>query len=710
MYDRLKKMKLQQRMMVTIMGAVLIVFATVMLIVISQSRIASIKSANNLMETQAYENANLIKAEVNTALGVTNTLATAFQGYEKYPVNARREIFNSMLQDCLKANPNFLCVWTVWEPNALDGRDKEFANTPSSDASGRFISSYDVSLGQIKMNISSDYETPGIGDYYLIPRQTKKITLAEPYKYSYTSGGKEFWETDIAVPIIKNDRVLGVVGVDLNLTAIQDLTNKVKLYETGYGMVASNQGVYIAHQRKDAVGQNVMQVSKDNGPLLAAIKNGQVFSQINYSKLLKKEVRRVYVPIHFSADIPPWSFGMAVPTEEVMAETYKMIYIFAGIGILAFIVFFLAVAVISRSISRPVTQAANHLEQLANYDLNAEMPVKFQAYRGEIGLLTRSIDDTTRNLRNLVTEIDSAAADMASSSHELTATAESVSDDMQSVSASTQEISAGLQTVSASVEQVTASSEEMAGSLKQLASEAHSGADIARQIESQAQQVEQESRAASDMLHNLYQDINAKLSQSIEEARVVDQISLLAETIAGIAEQTNLLALNAAIEAARAGEHGRGFAVVAEEVRKLAENSSVTVGTIKTLTADVQKSIKNLVGHASEVLEFINDKVSKDYEMMVKIGQRYAQDANTFYSLTDKVSSMSQYVLESVNEVSCAIESVAVTINESARGSQEIANGAEHTSQSLSEVVEFATRLANNAEQLDLLVSRFKLQ
>lgn len=183
----------------------------------------------------------------------------------------------------------------------------------------------------------------------------------------------------------------------------------------------------------------------------------------------------------------------------------------------------------------------------------------------------------------------------------------------------------------------------------------------------------------------------------------------MAQNIAGIAAQTNLLALNAAIEAARAGEQGKGFAVVAEEVRKLAEDSSVAVTNIQKLTHSVQTAINNLIKNSNQLLEFINTDVLNITNFMVDIGKQYKADADMINDTTADAKGKILEMLPSMQEIALAVEGVSATIEESTAGALEIAKGSEVAAQAAQEINESTRKLVQHADRLLHLIDQFKM-
>jgi len=117
----------------------------------------------------------------------------------------RREHVNFMLSSLMRKNPDFVGAWVVYEPNALDGRDAAFVNTPGSDSTGRFISYWTNDNGVIAQTALEGYAT---SDYYNTSLRTGREYLVEPY-YE-TIGGRQVLITSVTVPITKDGRVVGV--------------------------------------------------------------------------------------------------------------------------------------------------------------------------------------------------------------------------------------------------------------------------------------------------------------------------------------------------------------------------------------------------------------------------------------------------------------------------------------------------------------------
>lgn len=378
-----------------------------------------------------------------------------------------------------------------------------------------------------------------------------------------------------------------------------------------------------------------------------------------------------------------------------------------GIPLLAVVISLMIGIWIARMIANPLKKMLVSVQAVADGNL-AVKPLDATA-NDEVGQLAASFNTMTEKLHNLVKQVAQTAGKLNDASRELVTVAQDNSATMQEIAASTEEISAGLETVSASTQEISASSENMGANINQVSQTADEGVSIAKTVEQQALNLQQNAKSSSDTANGMYNDINARVTKAIEDAKIVDEISVMASSIASIAGQTNLLALNAAIEAARAGEQGRGFAVVAEEVRKLAEESAKVVGNIQELTHQVQDAIGILVGSGNELLHFIDNTVKKDYAAFVDVGQQYKQDANSFLSVTSGIGARMQQVLAEVTEVNKAIESVASTIVQSANGSEEIAKGTSDASCGIDTMKASADQLTIMAEELNHEVSKFKL-
>jgi DNA-binding CsgD family transcriptional regulator len=136
-----------------------------------------------------------------------------------------RRLFDEILRETLAQNPHYLGVWTVWEPNALDGRDKDFANAPHHDGTGRFIPFWNRGGGSIRVEPNLGYDLPGFGDWYLVPMQRRAETVMDPYEFP-VAGRSEFITSQVA-PIFFNGECVGAAGVDI---AVDDFVRPEGMY------------------------------------------------------------------------------------------------------------------------------------------------------------------------------------------------------------------------------------------------------------------------------------------------------------------------------------------------------------------------------------------------------------------------------------------------------------------------------------------------
>ena len=358
----------------------------------------------------------------------------------------------------------------------------------------------------------------------------------------------------------------------------------------------------------------------------------------------------------------------------------------------------------------PMRRNLELLNQMANQIAEGNLKtIENKFGEDEVGALANTFNKMTIHLRTLIKEVTDNCMVVKSSSKELSFTVEEINTQIKNINRGTQEIAVGIEETSASTQNVNHSSQEIYHLAKQLVSKAEESNHSVKEIERRAKEMKKNAEESRNMATSMYEEKQSNILKAIEQGNVVEEIKKMADDISAIAEQTNLLALNAAIEAARAGEQGRGFAVVAEEVRKLAGQSSGTVGSIQTVTKQVQDAFQNLTENSDSILKFIDGKVISDYQVLVDTSAQYLKDAEFVGNLVDDFAGSSEHISTSIEQVNLAIESVGSTIEESTANTQEISANVTETTRKIEEVSRVAQKQSKLAEKQNSLVENFKI-
>jgi methyl-accepting chemotaxis protein len=256
---------------------------------------------------------------------------------------------------------------------------------------------------------------------------------------------------------------------------------------------------------------------------------------------------------------------------------------------------------------------------------------------------------------------------------------------------------------------MNATSGEIEDAIDSIANDSMQSAETAGEVSKRAENLKETAMDSQKRAQEIRTDVAVRLREAIEQSKAVENIRALSEAILSIASRTNLLALNAEIEASQAGSAGLGFSVVAGEIRSLAENSKQTANEIQNVTRLVVDSVQALSDSAEEVLEFLEEKVVKDYDMLLATGAQYNDDARMISEMVTNLSATTQQLYASIQTMSQAINDVASASEEGASETGVLANEAKEVARRTEEVLVRTKAVNESANRLMELVSIFKV-
>lgn len=513
-----------------------------------------------------------------------------------------------------------------------------------------------------------------------------------------------------ATPIKRDGKVIGALIGRREGEAVSKITDDVGYGKEGYGYIINNNGTVVGHTDREKVVKQftpIEEAKSDKSLTSLAAMFEKILAEkkgVGTYSFNKNKLYAGYAPIEDSN----WIVVITANQNEVLSAIPTLQKNIAMIMIIVLIVSVIIAYLIGNSITKPIISIIHHSEKLADLDLKEGVSERFLSRKDEVGVLSKSLQSITINLRDIIKDISSSSEQVSAASEELTAISQQSATAAEEVSRTVEEIARSATNQAQNTEEGAFKSEALGeiiekdqGHLKQL-NNAYQNVGIVvdeglKEIEKLTKVTEESSRATKE--------IHEVILKTNDSSNKIGQAS---NVIASIAEQTNLLALNAAIEAARAGEAGKGFSVVAEEIRKLAEQSGASTKTINEIVNELQSNSKNAVKTMERVSTISNEQKSSvissksKYELIAEVMMDSEQAIKQLNISGEEMEKMK-------NEILTTLQNLSSIAEENSAATQQASASMEEQTASIEEIAGSSDGLSILAQNLQAIIMKFKV-
>jgi methyl-accepting chemotaxis protein len=568
-----------------------------------------------------------------------------------------------------------------------------------TDGSGNFtLTTEKAALGMNLFDIPGGYADLMTGETTIIHSPIKnKVETGDIFKFTAVPrlGGKGVIESALNISSFQND-VMTMVENAKGITSVTllDPEQKVLLTKQADG----DTDLWDAESVKSTLERQTISITGD-----------KAFAHVYAPISLKQDGNIDYV-LYLKIDVKSYfktSANASTALNDMQKQSNAISYKMLSGFFIAMLLLIVLILIITRRALLPLSHIAKEAKLISEGDLRTASELSTNR-KDEIGMLARSFKSMSDTLREMIGNTVSSASRLSSFSTQLQSSAEQTKQTTDFIAASISGIAASSSEQAKRAEQ----SQELTEESAQASLYIQERCDDALTSSIGAQN---EAKKGSEVVFGTIKQMNIISSSTEETANLIHslgeqskQISQIVDVITSIASQTSLLALNAAIEAARAGEHGRGFAVVAEEVKKLAEQSGSSAKSITSLITSIQHQTQTAITS----MESYRNEVTVGTDMMNQTGDAFHNIVSEVEGITkqiSEVSNASKKMVSTSQKVSESVSDITYLAGQSALETQSVASSTEEQLTSIEEISDSVAHLSSMSEELETLISKFKI-
>ena len=630
---------------------------------------------------------NQSKSILNNKLNLTSTqtlteinsgLADYFQGFINIitTLSNNSNIINATTGDNFNSVPDIL--------KNINDSSEDILNTYYGTASGNFATYPHAEM--------PEGYNPTVRPWYKEAIEANgKAIITSPY-LDLTTGNNV---VAIVQAVMKDGKVVGVVGIDCSLATLAEKVSTKKIGNTGYVFIADLEGTILAHPNVDLV--NTDEASKLSvWDKIKSENNGFVSYEYNGIKKFG---------VYETNNLTGWKLVATLDKIEISNDTISILKMNF---LISFFVAIIAIALsifISNGLSKNIKKLKEVFDIASKGDLSSFITVKS---KDEIGELAADYNSMIKNIGELLTNAKAT-------SNVVLETASNLSSMAEQTTASISQVSLAVVNIAEGATNLAENSQDSASGIGELSVKLDDIAKVSNEMDSVSKSTRDLSNQGIATVNTLINKNSESMKSSIKVAEIISdvdtsvkEISTISDTISAITEQTNLLSLNASIEAARAGEAGKGFAVVADEIRKLADQSKNSTEQIKSIIESIQAKASTAV-HAVDSTQKIS---SEQNEAVAKTEQIFTDILSSIIELTEKVGTVKDSIenMQSQKQTLVSqVESNSAIAEETASSTEEVTASTEEVTATMEQFTQHTEELQDLAGKLKQEIDKFKL-